>query len=117
MADMQLVIDNTGQINGDVVAALLQLRNVTQEDVATVIEVQPSGVTRRMKGATKWSAADVGRIAKMLGVPVDTFYLSTDEAVARLTRAGGPEPVRDMPVTRGYLHLVDAPADLRQSAA
>lgn len=117
MANMQLVIDNTGQINGDVVAALLQLRNATQEDVAAVIDVKPSGVTRRMKGETKWSATDVGRIAKMLSVPVDTFYLSTDEAVARLTHTAGPEPERDMPVTRGYLQLVGTAADLHEVAA
>lgn len=103
---MHLVSDNSGRINPAVVAALLDLGGVTQADAASWIGVNPSGVTRRMKGKSRWGAEEVYEIAKRLDVPTDTFYLSTKEALDRIRRPITPGPDRDTGVTDGYLQLV-----------
>lgn len=77
-------------INGRVVTALLDLVGAQQQDLAQWIGLNPSQVTRRLKGQTKWSAADIGRLARRLRVPVDTFYMSTDEAIDRLRTPPDP---------------------------
>lgn len=78
-------------INGKVVTALLDLVGAQQQDLAQWIGLNPSQVTRRLQGRTKWSAADIGRLARRLKVPVDTFYMTTDEAIERLRTPSSPD--------------------------
>ena len=81
-------------VNRSVVAAILNLRNLKQEDIAPVIGATPSTVSRRLKYGN-WSATEIKRLSLFLGVPLDVFYLPSEVAFARLTNAEGRTPDGD----------------------
>lgn len=56
------------------VRAAIARRKVKQTDIAEIIGLSQAGVSRRLSGASPFSATELGVIAKFLGVSVATFY-------------------------------------------
>jgi len=55
------------------VRVLLALTDRQQKDLAEVLQVNASGITRRMTRGT-WSIEDLEALAKYFGVPIAAFF-------------------------------------------
>lgn len=98
------------------VAQLMDERRVNQAQLAEAIGMLQSGVSKRLKGTTNWTADDIEAVSIAFDVPVARLIEPAPEAPARplrvVTHARHP---RSGPVRQAAGHTRTADANLRES--
>lgn len=72
------------------VRSAMAAAGVTQEDVATALGLSQAAISRRHRGETEWTAAELHSLAHFLHVPVATLITPAPH-LAEAAAAGGAE--------------------------
>jgi hypothetical protein len=62
-------------VNNDTVRQILRTRGITQSALSTLLGfAHQSSVGNKLAGRVEWSASEVALLARLCGVPMETFF-------------------------------------------
>lgn len=73
---------DTNHTIGANVRAEMSRQAVSQSAVAAALDLPQSAISKRLRGQTPFTAADLGRVADLLGIPVARLYADADADTA-----------------------------------